>query len=194
MTYLAGAVGYALAPLAAGRLPETTPRGLSGLMSHMTTAWLGSIPLLALVALVGAVMRSMEGTIGLGLVLLLLAVALNSALGSAGWALPTAFMFPPPSAFPSAQLPAAIGMTVLSPEQLRALQSGHRRAVDAPELTEREQEVLAALCQGLSNAEIASQLFFSESSVKAHLSAIMDKLDAHTRVKVVLRARNLGLA
>jgi len=85
------------------------------------------------------------------------------------------------------------GMTVLAPDTLRALQSVPPPAADAPELTDREAEVLAALCRGLSNAEIAGHLYLSESSVKAHLSSLMQKLDAHTRVKVVLKAHELGL-
>nr|NLI50900.1 response regulator transcription factor [Propionibacterium sp.] len=85
------------------------------------------------------------------------------------------------------------GMTVLAPDTLRALQSVPSPAPDAPELTEREAEVLAALCRGLSNAEMASQLFLSESSIKAYLSSLMQKLDVHTRVKLVLKAHEYGM-
>ncbi len=85
------------------------------------------------------------------------------------------------------------GMTVLAPDTLRALQTPAPPSLPAPELTPRESEVLSALCRGLSNAEMASQLFLSESSIKAHLSSLMQKLDAHTRVKLVLKAHEYGL-
>jgi len=85
------------------------------------------------------------------------------------------------------------GMAVLAPDQLRVLQQHRPKPADAPDLTARETEVLWSLGRGLSNPEIAAQLYLSESSVKAHLASIMAKLNVHTRVKVVLRAHELGL-
>lgn len=61
------------------------------------------------------------------------------------------------------------------------------------ELSAREEEILAKLCEGASNAEIADQLYLSESTVKTHVSAIMGKLSATSRMKAVARAFELGL-
>jgi len=55
-------------------------------------------------------------------------------------------------------------------------------------LTPRERLVLAHLRQGLSNAQIAKQTHYSESSVKGAVSSLMHKLDAESRTQVVLRA------
>lgn len=85
------------------------------------------------------------------------------------------------------------GMTVLAPDTLRALHAPPTPREDLPDLTTREAEVLAALCRGLTNAEMASQLFLSESSIKAYLSSLMQKLNVHTRVKLVLKAHEFGL-
>jgi DNA-binding NarL/FixJ family response regulator len=48
-------------------------------------------------------------------------------------------------------------------------------------LTEREREVLDLLAQGLTNKEIAEQLFITTNTVKRHLKAVFEKLDVHTR-------------
>ncbi|MDP9313256.1 MAG: response regulator transcription factor [Chloroflexota bacterium] len=60
-------------------------------------------------------------------------------------------------------------------------------------LTEREQEVLALLAQGLPNKEIAGQLVISERTVKFHVSAILAKLGAGNRTEAVHLARQRGL-
>ena len=52
----------------------------------------------------------------------------------------------------------------------------------------REVEVLAAVAAGLSNAEIASTVFVSESTVKTHVGAILRKLDLRDRVQIVVFA------
>ena len=70
------------------------------------------------------------------------------------------------------------------------------RAPDAglPEpLTEREQEVLRLLAQGLSNREIAQRLFLAEGTVKNYVTRILGKLGARDRTQAALRARELGL-
>jgi DNA-binding NarL/FixJ family response regulator len=48
-------------------------------------------------------------------------------------------------------------------------------------LTDREREVLDLLAQGLTNKEIAEQLFITTNTVKRHLKAVFEKLDVHTR-------------
>ena len=55
-------------------------------------------------------------------------------------------------------------------------------------LTDREEEVLRTVAQGLTNAEIATLLHISLSTVKAHLSSLMTKLDARNRVELAMWA------
>lgn len=61
------------------------------------------------------------------------------------------------------------------------------------ELTERELEVLAAVAEGLSNAEIADQLFISDATVKTHVRRILNKLDLRDRVQATVFAFQVGL-
>lgn len=60
-------------------------------------------------------------------------------------------------------------------------------------LTQREYEVLVALCKGWSNREIASALFISESTVKTHVSNLLVKLDVSRRTQLMTKARALHL-
>ncbi len=60
-------------------------------------------------------------------------------------------------------------------------------------LTQREHDVLQKMTEGLSNAEIAQQLFLSESTIKTHVSNILLKLDAKRRTQAVQIARELKI-
>lgn len=59
-------------------------------------------------------------------------------------------------------------------------------------LTEREEQVLVAAARGLSNAEIATELYISLSTVKTHLSSLQDKLAARNRVELAAWAWQTG--
>jgi DNA-binding NarL/FixJ family response regulator len=60
-------------------------------------------------------------------------------------------------------------------------------------LTEREEEVLNLVAEGLTNKAIASQLHISDHTVKFHVNSIMTKLGAQSRTDAVVRATRLGL-
>ena len=61
------------------------------------------------------------------------------------------------------------------------------------DLSDREQEVFRLIARGLSNAEIGKELYISETTVKTHVTHILQKLDLRDRVQVVVLAYQSGL-
>ena len=62
-----------------------------------------------------------------------------------------------------------------------------------PDLTPRETEVLIQVAHGLSDREIASQLFLGEATIKTYVGNILMKLDCRDRVQAVVAAYEAGL-
>jgi DNA-binding NarL/FixJ family response regulator len=103
----------------------------------------------------------------------------------------------------------ASGDAVVSPRVTRRLLEEYARQLPVAEagadadradrypqlasLTEREREVLAVVAQGLSNTEIATSLFVSETTVKSHVGRILAKLGLRDRVQIVVLAYESGL-
>jgi NarL family two-component system response regulator LiaR len=63
----------------------------------------------------------------------------------------------------------------------------------APDLTEREMEVLRQVAEGLSNREIAARLVISEKTVKTHISSLLSKLGQADRTRLAIYAIKKGL-
>ncbi|MFD0022921.1 response regulator [Streptomyces sp. NPDC058382] len=87
---------------------------------------------------------------------------------------------------------ASRGETVLAPRVAQRLVAKMRGPVPAA-LTAREAQVLEAVADGLSNAEIGRRLFIGEATVKTHLLRIFAKLDVNDRTRAVVVAMNSGL-
>jgi DNA-binding NarL/FixJ family response regulator len=61
------------------------------------------------------------------------------------------------------------------------------------DLTEAELRVLKLVGKGLSNQEIAAELFVADTTVRTHLRHILDKLDLRDRIQAVVLAYDTGL-
>ena len=60
-------------------------------------------------------------------------------------------------------------------------------------ITKRELEILDLIARGMSNREIANQLFVSENTIKTHSSRLFDKLSAKRRTQAVQIGKEMGL-
>ena len=90
---------------------------------------------------------------------------------------------------------AANGDALIAPSVTARLLSTFAHTANQPApaqpnwpLTEREEEVLVTVARGRTNAEIADELHISLSTVKAHLSSLMTKLEARNRVELAMWA------
>ena len=106
----------------------------------------------------------------------------------------------PPEQLVAAIRVVAAGDALLSPAVTRRVieefvdrprQGPPPRGLD--ELTAREREVLMLVARGLSNAEIARELFVSETTVKTHVARILTKLGLRDRVQAVVLAYESGV-
>ncbi len=109
----------------------------------------------------------------------------------------------PPGDIVQAIRTVAAGDAMLSPSatrslvsRLRSSTSTNRTAAAADRLTvltERELEVAVCVGRGLSNSEIASELYLSIPTVKSHVSRLLTKLDSTNRVQVAMVVHDAGL-
>ncbi|MGH3145126.1 MAG: response regulator [Rubrobacter sp.] len=88
---------------------------------------------------------------------------------------------------------AAEGQVHLAPEAAARLMREMRAPENPEDLTERETEVLKLLARGKANKHIASGLFINETTVKAHVSRILMKLNVSSRTQAALYAVRTGL-
>lgn len=93
----------------------------------------------------------------------------------------------------------ASGRPVLSPEVTRTVMRSAASTRTAPDpgvlekLAPREVDVLAAIGQGLNNAEIAERLFISPATARTYVGRLLHKLDARDRAQLVVLAHRAGL-
>ena len=89
----------------------------------------------------------------------------------------------------------AQGQSLISPsmavkllDEFKQMSQSPKDPVPTPKLTDRELEVLRLVAKGLNNRDTAKALFISENTVKNHVRNILEKLQLHSRVEVVLYA------
>jgi DNA-binding NarL/FixJ family response regulator len=92
------------------------------------------------------------------------------------------------------RLDAAVQERLVELVTTGAVPAGGRVVPPGGPLTERETEVVMLMAQGLSNREIASQLFVTEATIKTHVNNVFGKLDVGDRASAVAWAFRAGLA
>jgi DNA-binding NarL/FixJ family response regulator len=86
------------------------------------------------------------------------------------------------------------GGSLFTPEAVASLlKRGRIMTTERESITPREKEVLQLLAAGRSSRAIAGRLGISYTTVRAHLRSIDAKLDVHSKVEAVVKARNLGI-
>jgi DNA-binding NarL/FixJ family response regulator len=105
----------------------------------------------------------------------------------------------PPEELLAAVRTVAAGDALLSPsvtrrviQQFTKLPS-HTPPPGLDQLTSREHDVLRLLAQGLSNAEIGAQLYIGETTVKTHVTRILQKLELRDRAQAIVFAYRAGI-
>jgi DNA-binding NarL/FixJ family response regulator len=105
----------------------------------------------------------------------------------------------PPEQLISAVRTVAAGDALLSPQVTKRVIKQFTRLprpttpAGYDELTAREQEIFRLLADGLSNAEIAQRLVIADSTVKSHITHILQKLGLRDRVQLIVLAYQAGL-
>ena len=98
---------------------------------------------------------------------------------------------------PSLEVVRAAAHAAVSPRSFLcrglAVAMARRSEPQTPALSDREEQVLALLADGLGAAAIAGRLYLSESTVKTHISRIYEKLGASNRAQALVTAMRLGL-
>ena len=89
---------------------------------------------------------------------------------------------------------AARGESPLDPKAASALVSARRAAAPAEGLSDREQEVLFLVVEGLANKQIARRLSISEKTVKAHLTSVFRQIGVTDRTQAALWAERSGIS
>jgi DNA-binding NarL/FixJ family response regulator len=86
------------------------------------------------------------------------------------------------------------GGTLFPPEIVSSLlKRGREIQTLRQSVTPREREVLGLMAEGMASRDIAARLGISYTTVRAHLRSIDEKLDVHSKVEAVLKARELGI-
>ncbi|WP_432992605.1 response regulator [Dactylosporangium sp. CA-233914] len=105
--------------------------------------------------------------------------AVREVAGGRGWLSPVA---------------ASVAASMLRDQSARDRDAERRRRARTQfGLTEREEDVMHLLCQGLSNASIARRLMLTEKTVKNHLNHVFAKLQVRSRTEAVVRWSDNGL-
>ena len=104
----------------------------------------------------------------------------------------------PPEQLIAAVRTVAAGDALLSPAITKRVISQFTRTArpepkEIDELTSREREILRLIATGLSNAEIGAELYISDTTVKTHVTHILQKLNLRDRVQAVVMAYQTGL-